>query len=90
MDGGYQRGIVPRVVVKYSSGKKEKWEVEGLHRFYQSQLSLLEGSFSNTENCSIGGRHVRTPENEFPRRLSRISSDHLGARVSREDLLHIS
>ena len=50
MDGGYQRGIVPRVVVKYSSGKKEKWEVEGLHRFYQSQLSLLEGSFSSTEN----------------------------------------
>ena len=78
------------MAIKYGGGQEEKWEIKSLCRFYQPKPSMSEGPISCTQDRSIGGRHIRSPKNEFFLCFSRLSLDCNGTRGLGENLFHIT
>ena len=50
---------------------------------------MPSGSVSYAKDRLVGRCHIRAPEDEFPRRLSRISLDCHGGRGLRKDSIHL-
>ena len=71
------------VVVRKKNGK---WKVSRFHGF---ELSMPKSPIPYAKNRSIGRRHLWAPEDEFPRHLSRLSSDRSNCQGPGEDGIHL-
>ena len=72
---------------QHRGSQEEKWKVVSLCRLYGPKQSMPKGPIPHASDRPVSGRNSGPSSNEFPKRLSGLSSNTAGPRGSGEDNL---
>ena len=73
------------MVDQYHSSQEEKWKVASLCRLHGPKQSMPKGPVPHASDRPAGGRDSGPSSDEFPRCLSRLSSNTIGLGGSGEN-----